>query len=148
MQKKADNGDTACVAQLIDTQNKLNKTSPNIFRISKCPQIRGEQNIHCPNAKQAKTKRMQSLQDQNGSVTVDAEKMTNICRSFYEDLYTAVPVDQTEIEFFLESIDGSLSEIKKALFDMEACKTPGLDGLPAEFYRTFFSEMGDTFGRS
>ena len=37
----------------------------------------------------------------------------------------------------------TLSEIKKALFDMEAGKTPGLGGLPAEFYRTFFSEMGE-----
>ena len=101
---------------------------------------------------------MQSLRDRNGSVTVDAEKMTNVCRNFYEDLYTAFPVDQTEIEFFLDSMDGSLSleeqllleepvtlsEIKKALFDMEAGKTPGLDGLPAEFYRTFFSEIWGT----
>ena len=36
----------------------------------------------------------------------------------------------------------TLSEVKKAFFNMEAGKTPGLDGLRAEFYRTFISEVG------
>ena len=36
----------------------------------------------------------------------------------------------------------TISELQTAIFEMKLNKTPGLDGLPVEFYRTFWSHIG------
>jgi len=35
----------------------------------------------------------------------------------------------------------TLEELEKALQSMEGGKVPGIDGLPVEFYRTFWTEV-------
>ena len=37
----------------------------------------------------------------------------------------------------------SLNECREAVFSMNLNKTPGTDGLPVEFYRTFWEDVGD-----
>ena len=113
LQNKVDSRGNACVAQLITTRSKLQtiQKKRNTFQNSKCPQIRGEQNSHCPKNHSQNSKRMQSLRSRDGGVTPDAVEMADECRHFYSALYTAVSVEQTEMEFFLDSMDRSLAPI-------------------------------------
>ncbi len=143
----------AAAQNLQEKAKKQHGSSPRPGLSSK---IMGEDNAQQPNAKDPDSKRMQALKDRDGRVTDDPVQMTDICRRFYGALYAAAPVEQSEIDFFLGSIDESLgheelqllegpvtlAEVGAALSSMEAGKSPGSDGLPAEFYRTFFNEIG------
>lgn len=75
---------------------------------------------------------------------------------FYQSLYGSElePEDRGK-DFFLENLPNISEESKKelesaltlgelygALQSMESGKTPGIDGLPAEFLKTFWSEIG------
>ena len=44
-----------------------------------------------------------------------------------------------------EAIEGNLTELEclKALKEMNSGKSPGTDGLPAEFYQTFWKEISE-----
>lgn len=46
----------------------------------------------------------------------------------------------------LQSLDSpiSMEEVKRALFDMHPFKAPGIDGLHAAFFQTFWEVTGDT----
>ena len=75
---------------------------------------------------------------------------------------TKTPTDRVDTEIFFqsnntvlssdesESIEGWLTEAEcaKALKDMEAGKSPGSDGLPSEFYKTFWSDISEAFVKS
>ena len=82
------------------------------------------------------------------------------CESFYSKLYTSQG-NSTELEtsnFFFSKRDNRLNdeqqkvcegdltkkECLEALNDMEADKSPGTDGLPAEFYKFFWNDISDT----
>ena len=161
LQSKIDNGDSSCAprlkaARLEFLKNTQKQDGSKFQSYRPSTKIKGEVNIQCPNTKDPDSKRMQSLNGRDGSVTEDPVVMTETCRQYYEALYTTAPVEQKEIDFFLESIDRSLSseeqnsleepvtlpEVQTALFSMEAGKSPGQDGLPADFYKTFFNEIG------
>ena len=74
-------------------------------------------------------------------------------------MYTAVLTARSEADFFLDFLgpsdyvntdsteDGnspfSIPDIKQAIMSMENDKTPGPDGLPKEFYATFFDVLAD-----
>jgi hypothetical protein len=76
--------------------------------------------------------------------------------AFYGLLFTSQSLDPTEQDFFLNSLSLKLSraeqslceggltegECKRALDAMATGKSPGLDGLPAEFYQRFWSVLG------
>jgi len=84
----------------------------------------------------------------NGVVVSDVEGVCESWDSFYQDLFTACPVDlgvQSDLldcltlSFFVEdaaSYDGPISpnEAHAVLFGMAKGKSPGSDGLPMEFY--------------
>jgi len=160
LQQQIDGGDMACNSKFDKAQSKFlkiaKKQEGGHFHKSNCPEIKGEHNTHCPDYISLDSKRMPGLKDRDGLVTTDPEEMNDICHRFYRDLYTATPVDQNQINFILSHIDTvlgpeeqlllegpvTLAEIKRALFDMDIGKSPGSDGLPAEFYKTFFSDMG------
>lgn len=160
LQIRVDNGEENLLPQLklaeISMHDMAKKQHGSCPRPGLSPKITGEDNVQVLNSKDPDSKRMQSLKGRDGCVINDPVQMTDTCRHFYGDLYTAVPVEQQEIEFFLGSIDKSLSheeqnllegpvtlsEVSEALSSMEAGKTPGSDGLSAEFYRTFFNEIG------
>jgi hypothetical protein len=79
--------------------------------------------------------------------------------AFYGLLFTSQSLDRIEQDFFLNSLslkltraeqslcEGELTEgeCKRALDGMATGKSPGLDGLPAEFYQRFWSLLGTDF---
>ena len=95
--------------------------------------------------------------DDEQFVSTDKE-ILNECETFYKGLYSLSKGSQNELTnsiFFgmqteitePKACKGLLSkgERLKALKDMECNKTSGSDGLPAEFYKVFWSDISDLF---
>ena len=75
---------------------------------------------------------------------------------FYVNLFSAATLASCDQDFFLNSLDHSLSneeavlcegkvtlaECTQALKSFKCNKSPGLDGLPSEFYRMFWDLIG------
>ena len=97
--------------------------------------------------------------DDENFATTDKE-ILNQCESFYRNLYsskTDTPNEKQDHLFFeastekklnqieQDSCEGSLTraELLKALKEMDSNKTPGSDGLPAEFYKIFWNDIAD-----
>ena len=95
----------------------------------------------------------------NGEIIQDQAKIVDEQINFYRRLYKHEPVDlhsQEELvnyisrilpEADVNSCDQELSvlELKEALFKMESNKSPGLDGLTAEFYKYFWWDLINIF---
>lgn len=111
LQKRIDNGEENLLPQLKMANLNVQKTTQKQHGGSPNPcKIPGEDNANQPHTKDPDSKRLQSLKDRGGRTTEDPAQMTGLCRDFYRDLYTATPVNQEEIEFFLGSIDLSLGQ--------------------------------------
>ena len=98
--------------------------------------------------------------DDENFVTTDKE-ILNPCEAFYRNLYSSKidsPNGKYDHIFFeastvkklnqleQDSCEGLLtkSECLKALKEMDSNKTPGSDGLPAEFYKMFWNDIDQT----
>ena len=93
--------------------------------------------------------------DNLGTVT-DSRGLLSEVHAFYTDLYSAETCDENEQNEFLcdamprlteeESLlcEGALTEeeLRKALFSLENDKSPGIDGLTANFYKYFWPLFG------
>ena len=79
-------------------------------------------------------------------------------RDFYKQLFSKSSIDQSLVDYFLNDLkylsdeqrllcEGKLSkeECYKALAAMQNCKSPGIDGLPKEFYFLNWDFLGDSF---
>ena len=91
-----------------------------------------------------------------GTVETDIEGICKSWASFYQDLFTACPVDLGVRSDLLDcltlslslddaaSCDGPISpnEAHAALLGMPKGKSPGSDGLPMEFYVAFWDLLG------
>ena len=103
-----------------------------------------------------------SVRDEaTGRLLQDQPGISDVYRMYYSKLYQKVDCDPVEAEYFLnflvqptdttpveqqDEVDAdffSKAEIKEALGNMENNKTPGPDGLPKEFYVTFFDTVID-----
>ena len=87
-------------------------------------------------------------------VTTDKDILSE-CTVFYKNLYTSKKPDSLQSTFFCEVNSASLTneeqtlcegpltqmECLEALKKMESDKTPGTDGLPAEFYKVFWKDI-------
>ena len=87
-------------------------------------------------------------------VTTDRDILSE-CTAFYRDLYTSKNPDSLQSTLFSKINSASLTseeqtlcegtltqeECFEALKNMESDKTPGTDGLPAEFYKVFWSDL-------
>ena len=78
-------------------------------------------------------------------------------KTFYENLYTSQHPDKNEIASYINNteidhkltneegkiLEGKLTikECEDSLFQMKLNRTPGLDGLSVEFYRTFWKSL-------
>ena len=92
-----------------------------------------------------------------GDWTVTSHKIIlTACQDFYVNLYTAEPVDLKCQDWLLNQLDTTLtsenqekcegalalSKCSEALSQMQTNKSPGVDGFPVEFYRRFWSSLG------
>eukprot|EP00112_Aurelia_sp_Birch-Aquarium-sp1_P014504 Seg3137.2 transcript_id=Seg3137.2/GoldUCD/mRNA.D3Y31 product="Transposon TX1 putative 149 kDa protein" protein_id=Seg3137.2/GoldUCD/D3Y31 len=98
------------------------------------------------------------LKDEQGKVIKGNNAVLDHIADFYESLYTAEDTDSVKQSQLIASIDkyvpdgmkddleGLLtsSECKAALDHMKPDKSPGSDGLPAEFYRFFSGRLLET----
>ncbi|PIK45408.1 pol-like protein [Apostichopus japonicus] len=105
----------------------------------------------------AQAKFIKQVRDSNGCI-VKGTGVINVFHEFYSHLYSADnSVDRESQSSLLNSIACSvsadqlkdlekpieLSEIKLALSAMAKNKSPGIDGLPAEFYLEFLDLLGE-----
>ena len=75
-------------------------------------------------------------------------------------LYSSQNIDNTEIDHFLSKVDNPIlseddkkhgrkgptfQECTDAVNNMKADKSPGLDGLPSEFYKYYWKQIGPYF---
>ena len=95
-----------------------------------------------------------------GNIFTNPNDIMKCCRDFYLDLYSEEPIDIDMVDKFLHNVnlprlppdivehcEGILSfeEVKEAISFMKNGKTPGSDGLPAEFHKKFFHLFGRDF---
>ena len=94
-----------------------------------------------------------TLKDKSNKVLHKDEEILNECKTFYKHLYQSNQPNTQEINEYLcnieprelteqekEICEGMITslECKEALKDMKKGKSPGIDGIPAEFYVTFW----------
>ena len=94
-----------------------------------------------------------------GSLTSDEKLILEECRLFYKNLYSKnVQVEPNAFPFFYQNVtipkisviqkdkcDANISqeELLKTLKSFQKNKSPGLDGITAEFYTSFWMEIKD-----
>ena len=92
------------------------------------------------------------LQDKDGSLFSDRENLIRITTDFYKKLYTPSPVNLRTQHELLKLVDKQISESHKcmldaaltekelqtAVSDLNADKSPRIDGVTAEFYQQFW----------
>lgn len=104
-----------------------------------------------------------AILDAAGNINQNPQDINNIFRNFYSNLYSPThQPTQSEIDTFLNSLtlpkltaeqtnilDAplTLNELTKALNKIPSNKSPGPDGLPAEFYRHFWDILSPLFNR-
>lgn len=103
---------------------------------------------------------MESLLTENGKIVTTQEGMMEEARNYYQKLYKKKEdVSIEDQNFFLNKIDKFLTERQKADLDSEIelkelenaleatkkTKRPGSDGLPYEFYESFWDILGKEF---
>ncbi|PIK55812.1 hypothetical protein BSL78_07300 [Apostichopus japonicus] len=91
-----------------------------------------------------------------GGVVVESRRVLGVFGSFFSNLYSRAAVSEDLQEDLLSGIDKappeskndslgsnlSVGELWTAVAAMKKGKSPGPDGLPAEFYRTFWEVLG------
>lgn len=102
----------------------------------------------------AKDKHIKLL-ERDGQVFDTRDTILGECRRFYEELFKYEPVNNNFRDEFFQGLPSlpedlklqcegliTLEEVEEALGKMQGGKTPGLDGLPKEFYVKFFHLIG------
>ena len=104
-------------------------------------------------------KTIDKLQNKDGKITMDDQEINAELKSFYENLYSSKLTSATENLWQNPSalknlpklsnqtkdiLDNNITieELHKALKDLTNKKSPGVDGLTAEFYKSFFHILG------
>ena len=93
----------------------------------------------------------------DGTLATTTDEIAEVMRNYYVDLYTAEPVNGQSQDKILRdirkrltsqqrnSIDGKLThkELGEAAKALNNGKSPGSDGIPAEFYKKFWTLIGN-----
>ena len=103
----------------------------------------------------ARTKQMVCLRRPDGTVTTDLRDMRRHAVDFYSTLYEAENCIREGQDDLLQGLaqlscsdratldaDISLEDLTTALGQMASGRAPGLDGLPADFYKRFWGCLG------
>lgn len=99
-----------------------------------------------------------AVKSQTGEVLTDQKSINDTFRSFYRDLYSSnSKCESASYTSFLSTLNLphlaesdseslarplSLIELESLIKVMSKGKSPGLDGIPVEFYLTFWSDLG------
>ena len=106
-----------------------------------------------------KNKTITALKDKSGKKVTTDKEILKTAQTFYEELYKKAQINKTEQDKFLNNYDKKISddwhnklnetftekELYNSLKDMSEDSAPGKDGLPMEFYRTFWYLIKDDF---
>ena len=97
----------------------------------------------------------QLAEKMNGQIYTDNENLIRISNTFYSELYTPTKVKLKKQHKLLSNIkkkiteeqkaklDATLTpdELREAVFSMQKGKSPGLDGIPVEFYQEYWESI-------
>ena len=103
---------------------------------------------------------IKKLKRNDGSYTKNDADIIEEGRSFYENLYAREDISDNDIKYYLNEVNdiNSLSEnesrnlegkitkqeCESAIKNMKNNKSPGSDGIPIEFYKTFWADIHST----
>ena len=107
--------------------------------------------------KHGEDKLIRAVRSSNSALISEPAAIRAKIKSFYESLYNAEPCDKSIQMQLLTKIDKQISadqndaltrpftrqELEKSIKQMANGKSPGLDGLPTEFYKQFFDLIAD-----
>ena len=97
---------------------------------------------------------IKGLKDKDGQEKTELHEILSCVHAFNSDLYKSEDLDKAALENLLSKVNKyvceskgklddkiSLHELTKAVGSMQNNKAPGADGLPKEFYTTFWAEL-------
>lgn len=100
---------------------------------------------------------MRQLKKEDGTFTTSDTEILEEQYKYYRDLYNNENISEISTKIYLHNIDnincldvkeslsleGNIqeSECKEAIDKMKLNKSPGSDGLPVEFYKTFWEDI-------
>ena len=100
---------------------------------------------------------IKKLKKEDGTYTKTDAEIIEEGFLFYKTLYTKEKIDENELKKYLNKIDDitklndnekeglegkiTITECEHAMKNMKLNKSPGSDGLPVEFYKTFWSDI-------
>ena len=101
----------------------------------------------------------QLAEKENSKIFTDTKNILRISSIFYSDLYTPNKVDIKKQDRLLKNIKNKITkqqkdkldaqvtvdEVKTAVFQMQPGKSPGLDGIPVEFYQEYWENIKDCY---
>ena len=101
-------------------------------------------------------KLINAIRRSDGTVVSRTNDVLEVWCDFYFRLFSSKELSEVDQQPFLDSIerrltsnesklcegDLTIKECSKALSNMPSAKSPGVDGLPAEFYRRFWTLLG------
>ncbi|KAK3531106.1 hypothetical protein QTP70_011049 [Hemibagrus guttatus] len=107
--------------------------------------------------KNGQSRLIHTLHTGNGQYTTHTDEIRRYATDFYQDLYRSEHRDSKELlDTFYQglpqvssedntALEGPLvlEELQVALNTMPGGKAPGIDGLPVEFYKFFWKELGE-----
>ena len=106
-----------------------------------------------------KHKSITALKDKHGKIVTTNKDILKTAQTFYEELYKKAQINKPHQDKLLHNYDKKISdnwhkkleekftekEIYNSLKDMSEDSAPGKDGLPMEFYRTFWYLIKEDF---
>ena len=101
-------------------------------------------------------KLINAIRRSDGTVVMSKTDVMDVWSEFYFRLFSSQELSEGDQGLFLDSIerrltpaesrlcegDLTIEECSKALSNMPSAKSPGVDGLPAEFFRRFWDTLG------
>ena len=94
------------------------------------------------------------MEDRNGNLKKEEKEKEKIIHEYYTNTFTLVKnspkcsftfdkpeitVDETEKKLLTKTLEQS--EIKISISELKEGKSPGIDGIPLEFYKTFWEDL-------
>ena len=98
---------------------------------------------------------IKQLQNKKNEIIKTNSEILKQCRLFYQNLYSKQQNCKETQNEILNNLSDSIekeqneqliklinkNELKQAIYQMENDKSPGIDGIPIEFYKTFYETL-------